>query len=340
MAYAPSRNSATPTSKVARSSQSQPEHRRPSWAKKESTYRAYISNANSRPRAPGDFGLDNFSYDETYVREWQLPSGLSKHLSQELRDAAHSWVLAGAAVCTALERIQKMDNEAVDRTDPATTHEHLLKRRVSDQTPAVVGAETPATSSPAAPTCSKPNFVVSCTKSPLIQPFPQLPVNMAGLESPPFTPVDSKVPNTPACEPLFGPNGTAPDLDSVTAQLYPLSSRSSLTMSSLDTAVKNEQAWEYYVGAFNAEVEDLRTKAFTRLKGYTRTIDRICTELGWDRDLSTMEKAALGRFVQWWKVMKPKVSRYQDKVDALQEKVVGTKTELEAMESKACGLPF
>ena len=284
--------------------------------------------------------MDNFSYDEVHVAEWQMPPELAKHLPQELRDAAQDWVFSGAAVCTALERIEKMDKEAINRTDPAITHGHLLNRRVSDQTQAGVGAETPMTNSAFPSIPSTPAPVVPWNKNKLMQSLPQLTVNMAGLESPPYTPADSKVPNTPVSEPLVGPNGTVPDLDSVDAQLSPLSSRNSLTLSSPGINVKNEKAWEYYVGSFNEALRDIRKNVLARLRGSTRIIDRMRIEIPQEAGLSVEHKVALNSFEQWWATMKPKVSAYQQKVEDIEEKRVATQTQLEAMRNPVCGLPF
>ena len=170
MPFAPSNNPTSPTVKFNRPSQSVPEHRRPSWAKKEISYKTYITNATARPRIPGDFGLDNFAYDETHIAEWRMPAGLTKDLPKELNDACNDWVYAGAALCTALDRVQKMDNEAIDRADPATTHQHILQRRTSIKT-AGVCVNTPTTSIPAAQTCSMPLPVVPFCRSLLITPF-------------------------------------------------------------------------------------------------------------------------------------------------------------------------
>ncbi|KAK3718180.1 hypothetical protein LTR37_005295 [Vermiconidia calcicola] len=317
---------------MGRPSQSQPGHRRPSWAKKDSTYKTYISRATVRHRASGDYGLDNFSYDEVYLAEWQMPHGLIGHLTQELRDAATNWVFAGAALCTALERVERMQEETVHRADPAITHKHLLGRRASDLTEAVVGAETPTRSSSTSSGFSTPTSVADHRKDSLMHPVPQLPVNMMGMESPPFTPVDTRTLNTPAPEPLSaGSNVTPPDLDSVTAQLSPFSTRSMCTTGSSGIPTKDDKAWEYFVGSLNEETTDLRRNALMRLKGYSRTIDTTCTELAWDHDINLELKASLEKFVQWWKVMKPKVTVYQERVEALEKKVAATKSEVELL---------
>lgn len=316
-------------------------HRRPSWAQKESTYQTYIKKQAAGNRATADYGMDNFSYDDTHIPKWQASQQILRHLLPELRDAVETFTLAGAAVCTALERVEKLDEEAVDRMNPAISHGHLVNLRISDQTQARVGAETPPTSSPTSSMPSMDAPVKVSNQTPLIQFFPQLPVNMAGLESPPFTPVDSKVANTPVSEPLVGPNGTAPDLDSVTAQLSPFSSRNSLTtLSSPGFKVSNEIAWKHFVGEFNEALRDLRENALPGLKGAVHEIERICTEIGWDRTLRMEQKVALDNFGQWWKTMKPKVSTYEEKVQELRRHHVATQKQFEAMENKVCNLPL
>jgi hypothetical protein len=152
---------------------------------------------------------------------------------------------------------------------------------------------------------------------------------MVGLESPPFTPIDSKVANTPVNEPLCGPNGMeAADLARVNAEL----SKSTLTIeSTAGKPVKNEIAWQFYVKQYNAEVEDLKKHAYKRLEGYDRTITRQFFEHLHDDGLRMDQKAALQEFRFWWNDIKGKVGEIKERVMALEEKVVGAHSEVEAM---------
>lgn len=158
--------------------------------------------------------------------------------------------------------------------------------------------------------------------------IPQLPVNMIGLESPPFTPVDSKVANTPVHDAQHsGTNGmAAADLARVNAQLSRTAlsaSSSSPDSSSSSGAVKNEVAWLFYINQYNAEIADVKKHAYKRLEGYDRTITRQFFEHLHDGSLRMDQKAALQEFRFWWMHVKEKVAEIEVRVDALEEKTVG-----------------
>lgn len=53
--------------------------RRPSWAENEKSYEIYMRKSSAADRSPeADSGLENFSYDETHIKEWQIPKGLDQ----------------------------------------------------------------------------------------------------------------------------------------------------------------------------------------------------------------------------------------------------------------------
>ena len=322
-----------------RPSQSQQRSHWPSWAKSEGSYRRTIENPPNRPINREDYGEDNFAYYGPYVEKAGFSSDLHSRLPKTLAEQAKLFVLAYAAVHTALDRIKLLDKEAPDRIDPKTTHTHLIHRRISDQTPAVVGAETlPSSSSPDAQKLSIPTpFTPAGSRKALTLMIPQLPVNMMGLESPPFTPVDSKVANTPVNEPLAGPKGMVEtDLARVSAEL----SKTALTLSSAGLSVKNESAWRTYVGQYNAEIDDVQNHAFKRLEGYIRFITKEFFERMHDEGLTREDKVALQEFRAWWLSMLKKVSVLETKVVELEEKALGTRTELQALDMKAAAWPL
>ena len=302
-------------------SQRQPDHRRPAWARDKKTYETYITNATGNRRSTGiDFGLDNFSYDEAQLAKWQVPAGLlNKHLPQELQDAATDWIFAGAAVCTALERIDKLDDEAIHRLHPKTTHQHLFSRRTSDQAPTVVGAETPPVDSPVLSSpLSLPTSVVPFDKNPLIHPIPQLSHNNLGMPTPPFSPVGTQGSNTPLpVTAINPPNGTVPDLHQVSAQLSPSATQYPLTSASSGTATPNAETWAVFVDNYEAEMKDIQKHSFMRFKGYARKIDAQLYELHHEDSMSEETMVAAETFETWWKTMRPKVSEYEEKVRLL-----------------------
>lgn len=323
----------------SRPSQSQPYGRCADWAKNERSYRRTIENPPIRPINREDYGEDNFAYDSTHLPDSGFPSDsdLLQRLPPKVAEQANPFIQAYAAVNTAFDRIEALGNEAPDRVDPKTTHTHLISRRVSDQTPTVVGAETPPSlSTPEAQKLSMPvPYTPARIKKSLMQMVPQLPVNMMGLESPPFTPVDSKVANTPVNEPLLGPESMETDLARVSAEL----SKNALTIESPGMPVKNEIAWRTYVNQYNAEIDDIKHTAFKRLEGYDRLITRELFEHLHDDSMSKSQRIALQDFRDWWLEALKEVSKLETKVMALEEKVVGTRTELRAIDMKAAAWP-
>ena len=250
-----------------------------------------------------------------------MPHGLSQRLPKEFCEAANNWICSGAAVCTALDRVRKMEDEAVNRADPVFTHKHLLNwRRALDAASSVISGETPPMSTPSTLTSSMVSSFSHSTSGQPIQPFPQHSVKLGGIKSSSYTPVDSVA----SCSPVISPTEVASNLDSITADVYSLSSQDLLSMKALDTPVRNEIAWEYYVGSFNAEVDDLKRRAMPCLKGYTRTIIRVYAEITRERNPSHELRTALRIFGDWWSVMEPQVGRYQEKVDDLERKEVAT----------------
>lgn len=318
------------------SSQRQPVYRRPSWAQKESSYKLYMRKDLAADRSPGnDFGLENFSYDEAHVSRWQMPSDLAKHVRGDLDNAVTEWKFAGAAVCTALDRIQKLDNDSLYRgyPDKSRSPYHQMSRRASHQSSALMGADTPPMSSPMSPTPMLPASLLSLDK----MSFDGLPQrSMIGMESPPFTPADTQTcptPDVPNIEKGLPP-GAFPDAHMLARQLSPISTMSTMSHDSgISTgSAFDENAWDVFMNTYKAELQDIRQEAWARFKGAGYTIDRIRVELGQNQQNHDMLEA----FNKWWAEMKPKVREYEEKVRQLQEPTI----ELIRMERAAQGLPI
>ena len=285
-------------------------------------------------RSPGaDSGLENFSYDETHIKEWQIPKELEERLPIELKDATKEWTLAGAAVCTSLDRIHKLDNESLHRPYPEKTIAHL-SRRESSHSSAAFGSTTPPTSSPASP------FPMSITAGLLrfekLEQFPQRQI--AGMESPPFTPVETEACPSPELQYEHRcPIPDMPDAHILTRQLSPLSiaadsvagagngksdmnngsfntstfsSAVSTTSSTPSLAAFDETAWETFLKTYSAELFDIRQQAGPRFKGAGYTVDKARVELGMEKE----HQDVLADFNEWWTSMKPKVVKYDAKI--------------------------
>ena len=322
----------------SRPSQSDPYSPHAFWAKSPQSYYKTIENPPHRPINRKDYGEDNFAYDEDHAPDFGFPPDLLKRLPPPVAEQANPFIEAFAAVNTALDRIEALGKEAPDRVDPKITHMHLIHRRVSDQAPTVVGAETPPSpSTPEAQKFSLPApYTPAWSKKSLMQMIPQLPVNMMGLESPPFTPVDSKVATTPVNEPLLGPKGMETDLARVSAEL----SKNALTIESPGMSVKNEIAWRTYVNQYNAEIDEIKHTAFKRVEGYSRLITKLFHEHLHDGKMSKSQKIALQEFRDWWLKALKKVSELETKVMALEEKAIGTRAELQAIDMKLAAWPL
>lgn len=299
----------------------QPVYRRPSWAQRDKSYEHYMRKDLAADRSPGtDYGLENFSYDEDHLSKWAIPEGLTKTLPPLLHDAALDWQHAGAAVCTALDRIAKLDEESLYRGYPEKTTAHL-SRRVSN---AVSMAGTPPMSSPLSP--------MPMRNHPSLLPLEKLDTlnlrHTVGNETPPITPVDSKQCPLPAgtfasvsdglqltnpISPISVPSTRADSVTGTDAQSELAGSFSSTT-STGSTAVFDENAWETFLKTYEAEVVDARSSAWVRFKGCGYTVDKLRIELG----LEPEHHAAIEKFSAWWATTKPAVARYEEKIRELE----------------------
>lgn len=318
MASATPRSISRSNGKPNRPSQSQPTHRRPEWAKNERSYHRYIEDLPNREYTREDYGYDNFSYHAPYLDKLMLPPNLIPRLPVFLGKEVKLFVLAFAAVYTAFERIEALDKDDTNRIDPRTTHKHMLGRRESNYSPTVPGAETPPSySTPTTQEMTMPFPHASSMKKSQIHTIPHVAVNMVGLESPPFTPLDSQVSNTPI---NGGMRGIEPaDLARLNAKL----SNTALDTDLPSMSVHNEIAYQVYVNQYNAEIADMKCHAFKRLEGFNRTIAVQFYEHSHDTSLTMDQKAALQQFKPWWTEAKKKMTELKVRVDALQEKKFG-----------------
>lgn len=319
-------SSAAPTStrkandKMRKTSLSQPTYRTPGRAKTNESHHQHIEDSTIRQNKRQDHGYDNFAYYPPHLVEALMPGDLLPRLPPLLKKEAKLFVLAYAAVYTAFERIDALEKDAPNRADPESSHKHLLSRRASDYSPTTVGAETPPifstpsiyeriTSSSYTPAMRRPQFTMP----------PQIPVNMMGLESPPFTPVDSKVANTPINDGQKSMG--AADLAHVNAEL---SKSAAFTTESPAMHIRNEIAYQTYVNQYNVEIADLKHHTYNRLEGYERTMARQFFEIIDDEDdLSIRDRAALQEFQFWWNEIKLKMPAIKARVDGLELKTMG-----------------
>jgi hypothetical protein len=305
-----------------------PLHRRASWGKSQQSYDTYMRNDMAKNRSPTssqDDGLGNFSYDDKHLIDWKMPDTISaQHLPKQIREKADDWSTSGAALDTALERIELLKAEAMYRGWPDKKHAHLQVRHWPSPTGA--GAQSPAIGSPLSPPLSLPD---SLEKADFTLPFAHKPFGSGmpahppmGMESPPFTPINA--PATPL-NPAEGAAATLPDLSKINTQLSPAngygitspttgaSTPAGLAATPMSASF-DEHAWETYSNQCKAEYSDIRSNAVSRFKGTARDIDSL------SREYSHMGEyaEAVKTFKLWWDGQRPKVKLYEDKVKLLE----------------------
>lgn len=297
---------------------SRPTHRLAPWAQDATSYRIYTSHPSHHERITGDYGVENFSYDPAHLGELQIPFDLECYLTPELSEIVRNIMLGGAAVCTSLERIDSLNKEAVHRIAPRSSHAHLLSPRSSNST-ASVGAGVEVISSPLSLTPASLSSIPNVpARQPSLKPHvPQVPVNMMGLESPPFTPYDSNVGNTPLCEPQAAPIGTAANLDVVSAQLSPLDNYD-ITLPTM----KNNIAFETFINCMREEIIDLKYSALSRLRGYILTFRTVCIEQC--RCDMVLVPEVEGVLMKWWTEIDEKFQRYGQQQRELEQSLNDT----------------
>ncbi|KAF2481741.1 hypothetical protein BDY17DRAFT_311401 [Neohortaea acidophila] len=285
--------------------------------------------APSRSRTnPRDHGLDNFSFDNAHLQDFVVPDGLIQPLPKALADAVANWVYAGAALRTAIDRLHLLDEHVVERPVDASVSSRSDSLSWEPLTP--TAADTPATVTIPSDSSATPLIgpgAIAYPSFPVVNPYTQLPTSMLGMESPPFTPVDSKCPGTPSysASAAAGPKTvTLPDLHRLNAQLYPLtrhlSPATTVCSSSPDAEIRELKTWEAYVKTYNAEVYDLKYQAVPRFVGCTRTVRKLMVELELCGQMSSRLTAALRAFQAWWAEQSPKAGEYQVKAGAWHEK--------------------
>lgn len=321
----------------------QPAHRRPSWATRDKSYEHYMRKGLAVDRSPGtDFGLENFSYDEAHLAQWQMPRDLAARLPQELRDVATDWEYAGAAVCTALDRIAKLDDESIHRGYPEKSFSHLSRRTSNAHSPtlASTGMDSPPASYPVSPTPrSLKSSLLQLEKLTALETLPERPM----VDTPPFTPVDSIGSSTPdiggGSTPYPPPPG--PDVVKLTHQLHSFttgaqsatgaSTRShrdpaSNSFSSAVSVTSNassahssgsafdESAWDVFVNTYKAELLELRSSTLPRLKGCGYAVDKVRVEKSTEQEWTEV----IDEFNKWWTSIKPQACEYVEKVRELE----------------------
>ncbi|KAK4934051.1 hypothetical protein LTR28_010951 [Elasticomyces elasticus] len=231
-----------------------------------------------------------FSYDPAHLREWYMKEDLWAHLPADLNAALVTWQAAGAAVCTAMTRIEELHEERLTRG-------WLDKTRAHHSRTASKSSSFPH-SPPATPITSAPNGV-----------------------SPPTTAVSSTTQpepgTTPARTPSPKPKLRTDSLLSVTTSLHEqLSTALTASASSpppTPTTEFDEAAWTVYTNAYRAELDDLRANNLVRMRHFGRVVERISAAA----DEEAMRPTAKAEFDAWWLGMGRKIRRYEGRAAEL-----------------------
>ena len=245
-----------------------------------------------------DSTIETFAYDKTHLAMWQMPKDVAKGLPQALITAIEDWSCAGAAVCTSLARIRKLDNDSIYRGWPSKpAYQHLSRHSSVRSTTVTSDTKTPPVSSPEYGPPAAPTAAVLDKIEPIRHR------SIPGVESPPYTPIDSQTCNTPALPAPEGPIAI-PDMQQLARRLTSTSRRDSVTAGS----AFDENAWETYLSQFRAELHDMTTGVWPRFVGCGRTIDRIRVAVAGD----------FRQFDAWWIHMRAEVAHTKQRVELLE----------------------
>ncbi|KAK4561621.1 hypothetical protein LTR86_004300 [Recurvomyces mirabilis] len=318
-----------------RTSSAAAQHRRPFWARNDTSFHIYIDNVRGKTQQSKmvDYGVDNFSYDQSYLEQWLMPEDLASRLPELLRDRTEDWEKAGAALCTTLERIETSYSRAMQAAYPSNPTR--FASRASEQ--AVVGAEPTPIDSPVAPTpiftipaAQLENLTLTTSKIPTTHVKQEI-----GMESPPYTPFDSFGCATPITGPIAKLTATLPDLSRINTELSPLSMPDNTSISTAVLPGFDEVSWDYYTKHFAEEIRDCET-AVARVRGFGRMIEVDLHEMA--RVMKPEVKMVFLEFKGWWVGMRPKVAGLEEKVEALEvPKLEFVTTEWEMVRSGQLG---
>lgn len=322
----------------------QPPHRRPPWKLSRASHRTYLEadfTRNPKPIPEVQADGDTFYYNPAFLEEWTVPEKLWVRLPTLLTDALGNWQAAGAAVCTAQSRIDKLDSESLHRGWPMKTHAHL-SRSMS------------ASSSLQSPVSTGHRDLTSLP--PLQTSFGDISLDgnsmlPSAVETPPFTPKDSilgdeHIPDLASPAPID--NKTALHLQQINDRLASMARRSSedspdlmtmpspsmtplsrfttpisrRTSSAVDTTGYaqphfDEAAWDVYINSYSAELVHLRSEALVRFRHIGHEVDKVWFDLKND-NAQPMHVGTSTDFAKWWQDMMEKAADCEKEAQAME----------------------
>ncbi|KEQ96950.1 hypothetical protein AUEXF2481DRAFT_623251 [Aureobasidium subglaciale EXF-2481] len=273
---------------------------------------------------PADADADTFYYNAAFIAEWTMPADLWVRLPESLTTELNDWQAAGAAVCTALARIDKLDDESLYRGWPSRHNIHLS--RTTSDCPAVGSLPSPITGP----------FEMSPFQTPIDLPALRTSFDDAlstSPETPPFTPRDSIMGDE--VDEISTSFRNKVSLEHVNAMLATRVRRASESAGSPSPIMSrlsrqdssefaygpdqqfDESAWDVFLRSYEAELEHLRTETLVRFRHIGKSVDRLWLDLRCE-GVHPVSKETVVEFVAWWQTMKDKEHDYDKEVQMLE----------------------
>jgi hypothetical protein len=272
-----------------------------------------------------DYGIGNFTYDGKHLSNWVMPKAVRlQQLPTQVRERANDWSTSGAALDTALERMDELRADGMHRGWPnkKNTRPRIrywpssISRRAQCPTIGCQISKDPSLSDPLA----KPDFThPSFQKTPCFAMSHNVTI---GMESPPFSPSDTISIASRKAEDVLG---TLPKFATTDTERYPnTGGEATPPLSGVNTPVAlasstmsatfDENAWETYCNQWKAEHVDIRYNALSRFKGTARDMENLIREYCHFGEYT----GALEVFNSWWCSQRAKVALYEGKVKSLE----------------------
>lgn len=281
-------------------------------------------NRKQEHEVPADADSDTFCYNPAFIVEWMIPADLRLRLPESLMTELDDWQAAGAAVCTALARIDKLDDESLHRGWPSRPNLHL-SRTTSDCS---------ANGSPQSPTTG-PSEISSPRSRPALSSLQTSfdSTMSTSPDIPPFTPHDSIMGDeVDEISTSFRDKVSLEHVDAMLATrvrrasesagspspiMSPISRQSSNELPLGNDQQFDESAWETFLRSYEAELEHLRTETLVRFRHIGKSVDRLWLDLRCD-GVQPVSESIAAEFVAWWKKMSDKEQEYEKEVQMLE----------------------
>jgi hypothetical protein len=253
-----------------------------------------------------------------------MPAELRIRLPESLMTELDDWQAAGAAVCTALARIDKLDDESLHRGWPSRPNIHL-SRTMSDCS-AIESPQSPTTGS-LEMSSPQTRGILSSHQTSFGSIFSTSP------DTSPFTPRDSIMGDeVDEISTSFRSKVSLEHVDAVLATRARRASESAGSPSPIMSPISrqssnelvfdadqqfDESAWDVFVRSYEAELEHLRTETLVRFRHIGKSVDRLWLDLRCD-GVHPVSKSTVADFVAWWKQMNDKEQEYEKEVQMLE----------------------